>query len=268
MHDNRPPPGPQGVIVARLTPSVTAVVPLESVYPPPSPPPSSIPRSTTDSASQSPVPTLPSSPEPGHATIPEAEWQAILAAFYSKPRNSDSPTSDHGPTHSYFNSPPPSPTESEIDWPTRSGDTLLFDDACIDIDSEIVDLADYNFDADRPPLWLPATFNMPKAADVEVTHWYDATASIAADAWAALKAYEAGGRAAEEAAEVASLKAAAKAAAEAAAEALETCLAAKGEDFDSLFHLAEIAALAEDNAAATKAIAQAAEAKLAAHASL
>lgn len=130
-------PGPQRVVIARLTPGSTTVIALEDIVNAAGLPSiSSSPGSTTHSAS-TPAPTVPCILESSYATAFVAE----LASFYCKPDSTFDPVnesdSDYPRLPEDFGTPPPSPTESEFDWPTRSNINELADSALTNIDMDV-----------------------------------------------------------------------------------------------------------------------------------
>ncbi|KJA25423.1 hypothetical protein HYPSUDRAFT_199590 [Hypholoma sublateritium FD-334 SS-4] len=213
VHDNRPPPGtvviplryhlwaglrgPQRVVIARHTASVTTVVSLEDI---------------------------------------------INAADFAPPLPSVSDSQDYPrPPAPNFGTPPPSPTESELDWPTRSNiHKLAASTTSIEAHQHagpvnIIDNSSHHDPSTMPPLWASPT----TTCTVPITL--------------------------EEAAEVVSLNAAAEAAAQETAEALEAALSTTSEwdNFDNFLSLAEAACISKEHSTALKAAAEAATKRLA-----
>ncbi|KJA14940.1 hypothetical protein HYPSUDRAFT_59101 [Hypholoma sublateritium FD-334 SS-4] len=215
IHDNRPPPGtlvvpllyhlgaglrgPQRVVIARHTASVTTVVELKDI-------------------------------------INAADFAPQLPPSVSDSQNYPRPPAQN------FGTPPPSPRESEYDWPTRSNIRELAA-STTDVEAHVEpvninDIPSYHDPSMYPsPLWSSTIFTMPTTL--------------------------------EDAAEVVSLNAAAEAATKEAAEALETALAVTSEwdNFDNFLSLAEAACVSCEHAATVKATAEAATKRLATRAS-
>ena len=184
------------------------------------------------------------------------DWQASLAWFSRRsdpglePVNEDD--CDYPPAFVGFGTPPPTPTESDFGWPTRSSQT---DD---DIDVSFFDVDDLPFhdpSYGQSSLWACAAFTASDAADIEGPQDVEPAAAV-------VEACERRILTPEQAAELALLNAAAETAAEEATQALNVALASTGNlednNFDNFMSLVENACVLKGHATALKAIAEAA----------
>lgn len=108
------------MIIARNTASSTTVVPLEDIinaadFAPSPPSVLNSPGTTTHGASSPVLPTIPNSPESQHTIIEHNTGYPRLPAD--------------------FGTPPPSPTESEFDWPTQPSANKLAESAAYYIET-------------------------------------------------------------------------------------------------------------------------------------
>lgn len=145
--------------------------------------------------------TAPTTPESTGTPTRRAEspfsWEALFARSRQRrvcgweedsDSSSEAPPEDLNAPYTTSQSPPPSPTESEFDWPTRPSareiSSPTFDD--IDIDIDDFDPEDYaGFDYERPMLWVPGWFK--PSDDLQATHWYNIADAREAEAWAAIE---------------------------------------------------------------------------------
>ncbi|KJA17565.1 hypothetical protein HYPSUDRAFT_206035 [Hypholoma sublateritium FD-334 SS-4] len=136
------------------------------------------------------IPSAPNTPEPT-PTRPKSpfSWGARRESRSSNTSSEAPPEKDT--FYIFSQSPPPTPTESQIGWPNRpnarENSSPTFDDMDIDIeDIDGFNPEDYaDFDHDRPALWVPAWFK--PSDDLQPTHWYDVAAARDAEAWAAVE---------------------------------------------------------------------------------
>lgn len=171
------------------------------------------------------IPTVPNTPQTSPTRsasgrsrslsrhLSEIDWAEVCASIIPCPDcdSDDEPPPTHDPLQ-FLGSPPPSPTESEIDWPTnsRANESGPLVDVDSDIDSDINPDDFDDFDYSRPPLCTPNSYQ--PSSDLQHTHWYDTADALAAEATAAIELHEARERVTETAAALVAAQAAADAA--------------------------------------------------------
>ncbi|KJA23494.1 hypothetical protein HYPSUDRAFT_54237 [Hypholoma sublateritium FD-334 SS-4] len=309
LHDNRPPPGTiirkssfnhyatDQVVGSAPSALPTLLADLAAQYAASHPPSAASgtagpitahPLSVAPNSPAPLVPTVPNTPEatPSRSStfdfsrspsldLPEIDWEEVyVLAQANEDRLSGADGScDCGPLRDpleFLGSPPPSPTERDIDsnWPSRSraDESATLEDVDYDVDSDINPDDFDDFDYNRPPLWTPPSYR--PSENIEPTHWYNTADALEAEAMVAIELYEARKRVTETAAALVIAQAAADmatlAAYNAAKDPSQDPVVVQTLNLDMVKAAAESASKAVEAAAAVTAEARAQEAALAA----
>lgn len=209
--------------------------------------------------------------------LSEIDWDEVYAFIDSSRNRGSDPghSSDCEPPYDpleFYRSPPPSPTESQIDWPTQSRADKSETVEDVDVDVDFSDIDDINpddfsdFDYTRPPLWTPPSYRL--STDIQPTLWCDTATALYSQAMLAIELHEARERAAKADTALVVARAAADTATLAAYHAARDCSqdAIVVQDLNAHMVKAEANSLSKavEAAAAAAAAARAKEAALAA----